>query len=33
MASGSRRIIWFLLIACIIWIGWMLASAGVLGGR
>ena len=33
MASSSRRIIWFMLIACFIWIVWMLASAGVLGGR
>ena len=32
MASGSRRIIWFMLIACIIWIVWMLVSTGMFGG-
>ncbi len=31
-ALGSVRIIWFMLLACILWIVWMLASAGVFGG-
>ncbi len=31
-AESSVRIIWFLLLACIVWIVWMLASAGVFGG-
>ncbi len=30
-ALGSVRIIWFMLLACIIWIVWMLASVGVFG--
>ena len=31
-ALGSVRIIWFMLLACILWIIWMLASAGVFSG-
>ena len=26
-------VIWLMLIACIIWIVWMLSNAGVLGGH
>ena len=33
MNTSSRRVIWLMLIACIIWIVWMLASAGVLETR
>ena len=30
--SGSHRVLLFMLIACIIWIAWMLVSGGVFGG-
>ncbi len=33
MNAGSRQVIVLMLIACIIWIVWMLANAGIVGGR